>query len=253
MTERTHYSNAPITEAIIDMRVIQAQGFSIDDLAAIQEVEADRYPNRQSEVIYSGRMYIEEAEGPLQTESAHQQTGFRLVSQDKRETFIARLDGFVYSIQAPYDRWETFRDEARRLWGSYLSVSDAVGVTRAAVRYINQLNFPGAEVEMKDYLRTVPEVSPDFPHGGLAGFFMQLQIPQPDLECMLILNEAPTQAPNPETTSILLDFDLFRERFDRPWKVDENNEVWEFMERLHQRKNEVFEASITEKTRRLIR
>ncbi len=253
MTERTHYSNAPITEAIIDLRVIQAQGFSLDNLAAIQETEADRYPNRQSEVVYSGRMYVEEAEGPLQTESDYQQTGFRLVSQDKRETFIARLDGFVYSIQAPYDRWETFRDEARRLWSSYLAVSDVQGITRAAVRYINQLNLPGAGVEMKDYLRTVPEVSPDYPYGGLTGFFMQLQIPQPDLRCMLILNEAPAEPPNPDTVSIRLDFDLFREQFDQPWKVDEVDAVWEFMERLHQRKNEIFEASITEETRRLIR
>jgi len=49
----------------------------------------------------------------------------------------------------------------------------------------------------------------------------------------------------------LLDLDLFQERFDEPWGVEEDAEVWDFLERLRDRKNEVFEASITEKTRRL--
>ena len=66
-----------------------------------------------------------------------------------------------------------------------------------------------------------------------------------------MVNEAPTQSPDAQTASILLDLDLFQERFDEPWGVEEDAEVWDFLERLRDRKNEVFEASITEKTRRL--
>jgi uncharacterized protein (TIGR04255 family) len=70
---------------------------------------------------------------------------------------------------------------------------------------------------------------------------------------LLIVNETPVPPPNEETSiSIQLDFDLFQERFENPWPVEEEAAVWNFLEQLHDRKNEVFEASITDATRRLI-
>lgn len=253
MADRAPYPNAPITEAIIDLRVTQEQDFAVEDLAKLRDLVADSYPNQSTEFVYSGQMYIEEAGDPLQTEGTHQSNGFRFISQDGRRIFYARLDGFAFSIRAPYDRWETFRDEARRLWDLYRSVARVGGITRAAVRYVNQLNIPGAQVELDEYLKTSPKVSPDYTHGQLAGFFVQLQLWQEDLNCWLVVNEAPTQSPDAQTASILLDLDLFQERFEEPWGIEDDEAVWDFLEKLRDRKNEVFEASITDKTRRLFR
>jgi uncharacterized protein (TIGR04255 family) len=252
MPERAHYSNAPIVEAIIDFRVTQAQDFSIGDLAAIQDAVRDRYPNRRP--MYSGQANISVGES-ARVETLHEHTGFRFADQDERHILQARVDGFAFSVLAPYDRWETFRDEARRLWNLYKSITKAESVTRVAVRYINRIDIPTTGVltiELEDYLKTYPETSPDWPHENLLTFFMQLQLWQGDLECMLVINEATAQPPNQETTSILLDFDLFREEYESPWLADDAA-VWEFLEKLHDRKNEVFEASITEETRGLIR
>jgi uncharacterized protein (TIGR04255 family) len=255
VTESVHYSKAPITEATIDLRVKQAPNTSIDDLAVVQEMVADRYPTREGEYFYSGRVYIEEAGEALQTDASHRHNGFRLTSRDKRQVFFARLDGFALSIRAPYDSWEPFRDEARDLWNIYRSVAKPEGVTRAAVRYINQLDIPSyapdpSNVSLEDYLNVYPE----FPQRWLASnFFMQLQIWQEDPECWLIVNEAPIMPSGQEAGSLQLDLDFFRERFEEPWQADEDAEVWAFLEQLHIRKNEVFEASITEETRRFIR
>jgi uncharacterized protein (TIGR04255 family) len=238
-------------EALIDLRVTQEEGFTVEDLAKIRELVADSYPNQSTEYVYSGQIYIEEAGDPLQTEATPQSNGFRFISQDKRHIFYARLDGFVLSVRAPYDRWETFRNEARRLWDLYRSVTKVESITRAAVRYVNQINIPGDQVELDEYFRTSPKVSPGYTHGQLAGFFVQLQLWQEDLNCWLVVNESPAQSPNAQTATILLDLDLFQERFDEPWGVEEDESVWDFLERLRERKNEVFEASITEKTRGL--
>lgn len=255
MSEPVRYSNAPITEAIIDLRVTQAQGFSIDALAAIQEMVADRYPGQQSEYVYSGEFYVEEVGNPPKTEATQQHSGFRFISEDERQVFYARLDGFALSTRAPYENWEPFRDEARRLWRLYRSVTKVESVTRAAVRYINRIDFgDAAAVNLEDYFRTYPEVSSGWlEKGSLNGFFMQLQLWQEDLNCWLVVNEATAPPPDPGTVSVLLDFDLFRERFEEPWRADEDAAVWEFLERLRIRKNEVFEAGITGEMRRLIR
>jgi uncharacterized protein (TIGR04255 family) len=253
MSERAHYSRAPITEAVIDLRVAHAQEFFIEDLAPIRDAIADRYPRQES--LYSGQVNIPIGE-PTQVETFHQQTGFRFVAQDGRQIFQARLDGFAFSVLAPYDRWETFRDEARRLWDLYRSVTKVEGITRVAVRYINRIDIPTADsptVKLEDYLKMYPEIPVDWPSKDLSNFFAQLQLPQEDLECMLVVNQATTQPPNLETTSILLDFDLFREQYEEPWRVDDDAAVWGFLEQLHDRKNEYFETSITEKTKGLIR
>ncbi len=255
VSERAHYSRAPITEAIIDLRIVPASGFSVEDLAALREVVAERYPNQEEEHVQYQQMSFVGTD-LLQTGGGHQLNGFRFVSRDKRETFYARLDGFAFGIRAPYDRWESFRDEARALWDLYSSVAMPEGVTRAAMRYINRINIPGATagVRLEDYLRTRPEVSVDFPEDGLmSNFFMQVQIWQQDLNCWLIVNEAPEASPEEGTLSVRLDIDMFREQYEEPWAADGDTMVWEFLERLHARKNEIFEASITNRTRRLIR
>lgn len=190
----------------------------------------------------------------MQVETTHQQGGFRFTSQNKQEILQARVDGFTFSTLAPYDRWEPFRDEARRLWELYRSAAKVESVTRAAVRYINRIDIPTSDVfQLDEYLRTHPEVSDDMPHGTIANFFMQIQTWQEDLDCMVIINEAPAPSPDQTTTSIRLDLDLFREWFGEPWRADQDEAVWEFLEQLHDRKNEVFEASITDATRRLIK
>ncbi len=253
MPERTHYSRAPITEAVIDLRVAQAQEFSVEDLASVRDAIADRYPRQ--ETTYSGQVNIPVG-GPAQVETLHQHTGFRFTDQDGRQIFQARADGFAFSVLAPYERWETFRDEARRLWDLYKSVAKSASITRVAVRYINRVDIPTADVptiKVEDYFRIYPEIPADWPYENMDRFFMQLHIPQEDLRCMLVVNQATALPPELETTSILLDFDLFREEYEEPWRADDDAAVWDFLERLHDRKNEYFESSITEKTRGLIR
>ncbi len=188
----------------------------------------------------------------MQVETTHQHGGFIFTSQNKQQVFQARVDGFTLSTLAPYDRWEPFRDEARSLWELYRSAAKVESITRVAVRYINQFDVveygsdSNTAIELKDYLNVYPE-GPD--SWTFDNFFMQMQMWQEDLNCWLVVNEAPVRAPDRETPLLQLDFDLFREQFEEPWRAEDETKVWEFFEQLHTRKNEVFEASITDKTR----
>src|SRR5215218_10531817 len=242
MARRTHYENAPITEALIDLRITHAENFSVDDLGKMGEAVANRYPTQEPLYFQSGQITFQQPGDPAQIEATQQHGGFRLISQNKQQIVQVRMDGFTFSTLAPYDRWEPFRDEARSLWELYRPAAKAEYIIRAAVRYINRIDIPGAaNVRIEDYLRTYPEVSADMPNEGLmADFFMQLQLPQEDLDCLLIVNETPVPSPDDETTtSIQLDFDLFREAFLEPWPADQDAAVWGFLEQLHDRKNEV--------------
>lgn len=259
MSERVHYANAPIVEAVIDLRIAQPADLSISDLQELVQENAEHYPIIEQQYVYQEEGYIDQAGAPLRQETEHWLNGFRCISGDRRRVFYARLDGFAFSVRAPYEGWSHFRDEAHRLWEAYRSTSAVAYVTRIAVRYINRLDIPQQEgedkVNLEDYMRIYPELPSDFPPGDspMAMYFLQMQIPQPDIDSMLVINSTP-QAPTREhVVSLILDFDLFRERLEEPWEAENSESIWSFLEKLHERKNEIFEASITDRTRRLIR
>ncbi|MGE0375920.1 MAG: TIGR04255 family protein [Planctomycetaceae bacterium] len=243
MTSRQPYSRAPITEAIIDIRVKAPESVRLDQVEKLHESIQDEYPGKVARHLAHGRLTIGAQVSAL---ASQMPIGYLFKSQDEKQIFQARLDGFTMSRLAPYESWEPFRDEARRLWQLYRDEVQPEEVTRLAVRYINRIDIPFPFDDLNEYLRTFPEVSADLPQ-TLAGLFMQLTIPQPDIESMTLLNEALIEPAKPDIASIVLDIDLFRQSNPPQGEV----EIWKFFEVLRQRKNEIFEACITAKARKL--
>jgi uncharacterized protein (TIGR04255 family) len=249
MQVQKHYLKAPITEAIIDLKVAFSENFSADRFADIQDRIQDRFPTK--EPIYTGvGAFVFERGSPVKVDANQQHNGFLFRSIDNLRILQATLSGFTFSRLAPYESWEEFSSDAKYLWEIYQEIYKPIHVTRAAIRYINQINIPTEGlVDLQDYLRTVPEVSDSLSQKTLRSFFMQLQIPQEDLDCMLVVNETLAPQPNPAIITVVLDFDLFRQQ---TWE-SEDKEIWSFLEKLRHRKNEIFEASITERTKEIFK
>lgn len=242
------YKKAPIKEAVIDFRVSLPKEITLDKLSHIGPIVSDYFPKIEPFYRGIGALHYQPGES-FKVDTSEQQVGFWFRSEDNLQTFQATLEGFAFNRLAPYESWEVFRGDAKRLWEIYKEVCRPTRITRVAIRYINQINIPVSQLmELKDYIRTVPEVSPDLSQNALQTFFMQLQIPQRDLDCLLIINEAIAQPVNPDFVTIVFDLDLFRQDV---WDSN-SEEIWQFLDKLRDRKNEVFEASITDKTRELI-
>lgn len=239
-----HYSKAPITEAIIDVRASLAAGITLSDIERLGQASLSDYPNRQTRFLTEALM-----RGGAEVEAKVKQTHVGFVYTSSAEPYVVqfRLDGFTLSRLAPYVDWDTFRSEAQRLWRLYAAALRPEVVTRLAVRYINRLDVAALQFELGDYLGAFPQL-PDGIGRPMSGFVMHLEIPQPDVEATLLLNIATAEPPSPETTSILLDIDVFRGTELK----DDDGRIWEILDRLRARKNEVFESCITEKTRELI-
>lgn len=239
-----HYSRAPLTEALIDIRVELPSEMTLSNLSKVHVGQEENYPRREENIIVHGKMSVGAEVGASATQTSN---GYRYLSKDSRQIFQARLDGFTFNRLAPYETWESFREEAHRLWTIYRSIASPKNITRIGVRYINRLDLPVPIKDFKDYLRTFPEISSGMPQ-GLSGYFMQLQLPQADLNAMLVLNQALIPASAPKMVSVLLDLDLYSET-DLP---SDEQEIWERFELFRTRKNKVFEACITDRMRRMI-
>jgi uncharacterized protein (TIGR04255 family) len=241
-----HYSRAPITEAILDLKVILPDNFPIERFLEIQARVRDRFPT--SEPIHVGSLAIQA--GPeIQVDASRQHSGFLFRSKDGLRIFQATLQGFTFNRLAPYNSWEEFSNDARNLWEIYKDICKPAFVTRAAVRYINRIDIPvEGPIKLQDYLKTAPDIASGLPQKNLSSFFMQLQIPQEDLNCMLVINETLALPPSPGFISVIFDIDLFRQQ---AWQSDDED-IWDFLTQLRERKNQVFRESITEKTEELI-
>ncbi len=238
------YENAPIKEALIDIRVDLPASATLRTLEDLHRSVGESYPGKKRSIYLEGQFSAGEGD-QFGTSTKQKQIGYQFSSADGRQIFHPRLDGFTYSRLRPYGNWVELRDEARRLWDIYRSAVRPLKITRVAVRYVNQIDIPLAVLDYKDYFRTSPEVSPDLPQ-AISGFFMQIQFPQSDFGGVLILTQAAVPPPSSDTNSVILDLDVFKEGI-----AASDDEAWSLLETLRIRKNEFFEGCITDKARAL--
>lgn len=239
----THYPHAPITEAILDLRVTLPEDANQDSLDLTLNERFRGYPKKEELFEAVGRFAV----GPAGGASMQQKPlGWKLASADNKQIAQSRRNGFTFSRLSPYNCWKTFRDEARRLWNVYAEILKPQSLTRLAVRYINRIDIPAESVDLKEYFRTSPEIAPDLPQ-NLEGYFMQLRLAYPNISGSCLINQTIVPPARPGYVSVVLDIDLFRES-DVP---QQEKDVWSFFESLHKEKNQIFEACITDSTRKL--
>ena len=239
------YPNAPIAEAIIEIGVRPADGVGLPQLEALRDRLAGEYPHDETagETPFEG--------GPRPSAAAHaRRDGFVLRDRLGRQAVQVRSGRFVFSRLHPYDRWEPFRDEARRLWTLYREALAPPEVLSLSVRYINRFDLPGGRAALPTYLTVYPHLPEAAAAGGAADeAFLLVRLPRPDLAATLTVTEATAPPLHGGEASVILDLNLERDR-DVP---QDETELWNLTERFRVCKNEAFEEFVTDPARDLFR
>lgn len=242
-----HYARAPIAEAIIELRCVNRPGLQSQDLAGLGEGRAEFLPpEAQFEVASS---LVVSADG-VQGESHGSPVGFMFRRQDHARVVTALTARFAYSWLRPYEDWSAFVGEAEAEWARYRELAGVREVTRVGVRFINQIDIPRPSIEIRDYLRTTADVSNYLPQ-AIAGYFVQVVVPLATYECMSQITSA-TLPGEPDSTRLVLDIDTWADVALSVGSSSFSESISEILARLHDAKNYVFEASITDATRGLI-
>lgn len=241
MAAPKYLKKAPIREAILDIRVKLPVNTESVKLLAIQPKIEDRYPNRQ--VQWKGQFQIQLDKPDLEAASiARAVNGYMYRSADDKQIVQYRLDGFTFNRMQPYDKWETLRDEGRRLWEFYCEAMSPETTTRVALRYINFLELPTPVHEFAEYLTSPPVVPANLPQ-GVSSFLTRIVINEPTQGVAAVITQALEKIIKPDIVPIILDIDAIKEG---PFGPD-SPEIWETFERLRIFKNQVFFESVTEK------
>ncbi len=245
MAKERHLKNAPIAEALVDLRVQLPSDFDVSAFSSINESIQDEYPSIEELKTFHGIMSI--ASGKPTTEVLDKgHIGYRVTSADGLNIGQFRNDGFTFSRLAPYISWEDTHKRTEKLWEKYISVTNPEAVTRIALRFINRLIINTPEKDFSRYLLNPPSVPEGLPN-TVSGFLTRLTIDDIDNEITAHVTQALEPSVHANQLTVLLDIDVFKaDRF----KIGEN-QITEVLNNLRITKNRIFFNSITEETAEL--
>lgn len=238
---RQHLARAPIAEALIDIRVLPHEGVAAAAFESLRNRLSDVYPMAFPMRSLRARFEVNQrrVEAPSQIET---EIGWRLQTKGRDSVAQFRVDGFTFNKLRPYTTWEEVFSEAYRLWRLYIESAKPLDVTRLAVRYINRLHLP-APAQLREYLEAPPVLPPPIPQ-TIREFLTRVVVFDPERSTSAIITQAVEAALDPTVTQVLLDIDAFREATITP----EDPLMPQMFEQLRRLKNDIFFASITEKT-----
>jgi uncharacterized protein (TIGR04255 family) len=242
MAKVRHLSRAPITEALIDIRVtLPKEARTMEYLAKLDTRFEESYPERK---VISLVQYKVNPSSPETEEKISTQLGFRYENANGTQVIQAALGGFTFSRLPPYEDWKKLRAEAKTTWDIYSDHVRPETITRVAARFINKLVLPGPVLDFDHYLRYVPEVPEVLPQ-TIGSFLSRIMVSDPQGELTAIITQS--FQPAPAEISVTLDIDVFKER-----AFADAREAWDVIDRLRDFKNLIFFDCITEKTATLL-
>lgn len=230
--------NAPITEALIDVRVELPQEFDPAVFEAAHSKLSAQFPNLQRRHKITAQIKV----GTQTAPEAHLD-GIFLRSKDELTIAQFRRDGFTLNRLKPYGSFDELLPNALRLWDMYVNAVQSVKVVRLAVRYINHLQMP--QGRPLGEILTLPPEPPPGPLKAMAGFLSRFNLIANDGKVRANLTQAVEATGDPDARSILLDVDVYE-----PVQLEApaGDSLGGAFQRLRTIKNEIFFGAITEET-----
>ncbi|MDP2168141.1 MAG: TIGR04255 family protein [Thermodesulfovibrionales bacterium] len=245
MAEYPLLPNAPITEALIDIHIKVGADFDVARLLTLHDAISAQYPEKKIRHKLEIKSEFKRGQAPISA-STETVDGYIFTSADRKQLFQAGIDRFTFNRLKPYDKWETFRDEAFRLWQLYKDLISPE-IIRVALRFINKIDIPffsQTALDFDDYLTAGPIVPKGLPQ-GISSFLTRMVIQEPGIDANAIITQA-FEHIDPKVLPIILDIDVFKQK-----ELIREEEAWQTLEALRNFKNKIFFASITEKTKEL--
>lgn len=240
------FRNPPIEEAVIDFRISAEDEGLLGRLDQLADALADRYPARDVQVMFEGRIRFEEDEEPQIEQRPGAVVGYRVKSKSGREVVYLRRVGFTFSRLRPYDSWEALYGEAWPLWEKYLEAARPRAVTRVATRFVNRLRLPPV-LYTEDYF-TTPIWLPDGVPDHLTAFSYSYLVKTGDDAYARAKLESEASK-DPDHSLVLFDIDCYVNRSRPPNDAD----IPDDLAKLRDIKNRIFFETLTPKTKELFR
>lgn len=239
-----HYSRAPLLEAVIDL--------SFAELLSLKQLEKIRDRFKRSYPTVQDRMNIEvNVQVGKNANSVVTPVGFQMNAENGSDALLVQTNSFTTVRLAPYEKWEILFERAKENLDLVIKVVGRQKLGRAAVRYINRFDIPDAEIlgkPLEEYFLLGPKL-PDDMISQISDFSMSATVLEAETGMQAEIKCGSVPDALIAHKSFILDIDVRTTR-ELPLRLEE---LWSSIETLRLAKNNIFEASITDKMRELIK
>lgn len=240
------FANAPIVEAVIDIRATAVKTLLEAETRSFIEKELPGYVFLDSQRAFEHQVKIEQNKPPAPTFHDLGWKGIRFQSRDAKHIAQFNLNGFVFSRLAKYENWSQLTAEGLGLWQAFRKLADPAEIKRIGLRFINRIPLPSTD-KVSDYIQKAP-VSPEGLDVPLKGFIHKdmFEVPHHPYTINVIQTIQPPNPPGHPDQGIILDIDVFT---TRGFTIEGAN-LDVRLEEMRWLKNKAFNGLITDKARK---
>lgn len=246
MTNFPHLSNAPIAEAVVEVRVRMARPVPPASFAIFRDRLKDQFPKSQNIRFLASHLRFD-SEEQVTTDVSNSLFGVRLDDADGKWVVQGKSDGLAVSRLPPYESWDGLIAALRSLWPVYVETFDPEVVLRLGVRYINRVPLPESDgVDLDLVLTGAPRIPPALPQ-TLTQFVTRVVLPMEEQGVVLTILQSLEPRSGDSVHGgghVVLDIDAACDQSFGPDSAD----MWEKLNLLRHAKNVAFFGSLTEKT-----
>jgi uncharacterized protein (TIGR04255 family) len=230
---------APISEALIDIRVTARDDLDPSDLKLFSERWPGRFPNCQLQL--QSEIKVDAADGTMALESNSGTLGYAFINSENDKVAQVQAGGFSFSKLTPYQGWNQLLTEFQELWEAYLELSHPPSISRLGLRFINRIPLPvNSRIEVSDYLNFNPNSPSNL--GDMSEFFMRTVIHNPSEPGISGVVTIASGSAN-ESFTFIFDIDVFIANANLS---PQSSEIWLKLEQLREYKNDIFFGGITQ-------
>ena len=242
LTEYPNLSQAPIVEALLDLRTTLSPETDVQALREASPGLRESYPSVRTQRGILAKLSVSGGDASLREVTPSWTRGFMFSSPDNLYRVQFRQDGFTFNRLKPYTNWGDFVGRARQAWNEYIDIAQPNAVTRVAVRYINRFELT-VPVDLSEYLVSTPELPPNVPQ-DLASFLWRWVVRDEGTGIMCNLSQAAETVSAAQKMGIVLDIDCYVDESLEP----QDERIWERLAQLRELKNRIFFNSVTSRS-----
>lgn len=170
----------------------------------------------------------------------------QLTTPDRHYSIRMGQRSMSIHLAAPYSQWEAFLSEIERAIGAFSEiVNGQFDVERIGVRYVNRIEFSEPTVALAEYFRLSPLQFDGFDY-KLTSFLARTEQARPSDEHQRLIATFASVAAPPGQCAFVLDLDSIAQDLE---DVNTVEAALRLADELKSIEHDVFEASITDKTR----
>lgn len=237
-SNKIKYPKPPIQEAICEIHFDANQKLQKNQIELLKPVWNSSYPNQR--LIQEKSVTVNfTPEGVTPTENV---IGERLVCKSSDGKQLAQLSTNFLAVNqvSPYLGWEeSFRDMITQRWNDVQKNIGSLKFQRVGLRYINKIDIPQAPVAWERWLKYAMPVPKPI---SISQSRFEGKLEDPEYKFNINLLALPAVG---AISPLIIDLDIIWERSGKDRNVDE------VLEGVHTPLGSIFEAYLTDETRRL--